>query len=301
MSIIETIDLRKEYGDTVAVDSLNLTVYQGEVFGFLGANGAGKTTTIKMLLGLIHPTAGQTRIIDHAPGAPAAMAKVGFLPEHFRFSPWLTAEGFLDIHARLYGMPADLRRRRIPELLERVRLADRAHNRLNDFSKGMLQRIGLAQALLNSPSLVFLDEPTSGLDPLGRRDVRNLIQDLRKAGVTVFLNSHLLSEVEAVCDRIAIIERGRVLYIGTLDELTQGSITVEIRAAGLTPGLLAGLEQWGRVTQGDDTHVQLAVESDEAIPLIADWLVQGNARLYTLASRCPSLEDLFVRIVEEEQ
>jgi len=301
MSIIETIDLRKEYGETVAVDSLNLTVYAGEVFGFLGANGAGKTTTIKMLLGLAHPTAGQTRILGHAPGAPAAMAKVGFLPEHFRFSPWLTASSFLDVHARLYGMPADLRRRRIPELLERVRLGDRGNTRLSEFSKGMLQRVGLAQALLNSPSLVFLDEPTSGLDPLGRRDVRKLIQGLREAGVTIFLNSHLLSEVEAVCDRIAIIERGRVLYVGTLDELTQGSVTVEIRASGLTSYLLAGLEQWGAVTQTDGMQIQMSVENEDALPAIADWLVQGGARLYTMASRRPSLEDLFVRIVEEEK
>jgi len=298
LPIIETDGLRKVYGDDiVAVDHLTLSVRRGEVFGFLGPNGAGKTTTVKMLLGLARPTAGQARILGRRPGEPAAMARVGFLPEHFRFHPWLTAADFLDLHGRLHGMPLGLRRRRAAQLLERVGLAERAGTRLSKFSKGMTQRIGLAQALLNQPDLVFLDEPTSGLDPLGRRDVRDLIRELRAAGVTVFLNSHFLGEVEAICDRVAIITRGRVARIGSLDELIGPTLEVELRAAGLAPELRAGLAQWGRVVSTEGEQIILAVESEEALPAIADWLVHGGARLHTLAPRRPSLEELFVQIV----
>ncbi|MFQ5596082.1 MAG: ABC transporter ATP-binding protein [Anaerolineae bacterium] len=300
MAIIETLELRKVYGNTVAVDTLSLSVDQGEVFGFLGPNGAGKTTTVKMLLGLVWPTGGQARILDHAPGDPAVMGRVGFLPEHFRFHPWLTATDFLDLHGRLYGLSADQRQQRIPKLLERVGLADRAGTRLSEFSKGMSQRIGLAQALLNEPDLVFLDEPTSGLDPLGRREVRDMIRELRAAGVTIFLNSHLLSEVEITCDRVAIIKQGRVVRVGTLDELTRGAVEVEVRAGGLTPDLRAGLERWGRIAWADGSLLTLAVEDEEVLPAIAGWLVEGGARLYSLSPRRLSLEELFVQIMEED-
>lgn len=300
MPVIETVELRKVFGNTVAVDNLTLSVGSGEVFGFLGPNGAGKTTTVKMLLGLVYPTAGQARILDHAPGDPAVMDRIGFLPEHFRFHPWLTAADFLDLHSRLYGMPADRRRQRIPDLLDRVGLADRAGTRLSAFSKGMSQRIGLAQALLNEPDLVFLDEPTSGLDPLGRREVRDLIRELRNAGVTVFLNSHLLSEVEVTCDRVAIIKQGRVVRTGTLDDLTGSAVEVDVRAGGLTPELRAGLGRWGRVAWADGARLTLTVEDEEVLPALASWLVEGGARLYSLSPRRLSLEELFVQIMEEE-
>lgn len=301
MTIVETVELRKVYGSTVAVDTLTLSVVRGEVFGFLGPNGAGKTTTVKMLLGLAHPTAGQARILGRPAGDPAVMARVGFLPEHFRFHPWLTAADFLDLHGRLYGMSADRRRERVPLLLERVGLADRATTRLSHFSKGMSQRIGLAQALLNEPDLVFLDEPTSGLDPLGRREVRDLIRDLRNAGVTVFLNSHLLSEVEITCDRVAIIKQGQVVRIGTLDELTGGAVEVEVRAGGLTPELRAGLERWGRLAWADGARLTLTVGDEEVLPAVAGWLVEGGARLYSLSPRRLSLEELFVQIMQEDR
>jgi ABC-2 type transport system ATP-binding protein len=309
--LIETSDLRKVYGDTVAVDSLSLTVGKGEVFGFLGPNGAGKTTTVKMLLGLVHPTAGQARVLGHVPGDPVVMGRIGFLPEHFRFHPWLTAAGFLNLHGQLYGLSRAERRQRIPRLLERVGLADRPRSRLSEFSKGMLQRIGLAQALLNDPALVFLDEPTSGLDPLGRVEVRELVRELRSRGVTIFLNSHFLSEVEVTCDRVAIVKRGRVVRMGTLDELTAGALVVEIKAAGLTEELVAGLAQWGRVGRGQGagvrgqdpqlpTSITLSVGTDDVLPAVADWLVRGGARLYALAPQRLSLEELFMRVMTEE-
>ncbi len=301
MSLIETSALRKVYGAITAVDDVSFTVDEGEVFGFLGPNGAGKTTTIKMLLGLVHPTGGQARVLGHTPGDPAVMAHIGFLPEHLRFQPWLTATDFLHLHARLYGMSDAQARQRVPALLARVGLADRAHTKLGEFSKGMSQRIGLAQALLNNPALVFLDEPTSGLDPLGRREVRDLIRELRTRGVTVFLNSHLLSEIEMVCDRVAIVKRGRIACIGTLDELTRGRTEVEVRVAGLTPAQRDALSQWGEVLSVDGNRLTMAVSNDEKLPDLARWLVEGGARLYALSPRRLSLEELFVRIVQEER
>lgn len=299
MAAIETHGLRKVYGSTVAVSNLTLSVGRGEVFGFLGPNGAGKTTTVKILLGLVRQSAGEARILDHGPGDPAIMGRVGFLPEHFRFHEWLSAVDFLDLHGRLYGMSAAERRTRIPKLLHRVQLAGRAGTRLSKFSKGMLQRIGLAQALLNKPDVVFLDEPTSGLDPVGRREVRDLIRELRDAGVTVFLNSHLLSEVEVTCDRIAIIKQGEVVRSGTLDELT-GAVEVEIRAANLTPELIAGVEQWGELVWADGSRMAINVTDEEVLPAVASWLVGGGARLYTMAPRRLSLEELFMRVIEDE-
>src|SRR5437660_1127425 len=167
-TVIQTKELHKTFGAKVAVADLTLQVPRGEVFGFLGPNGAGKSTAVKMLLGLVRPNGGQARVLGQPPGRPAVLARLGFLPEHFRFHEWLPARDFLDLHARLYGMDAARRRKRIPELLELVGLTEAGHRALSGFSKGMLQRIGLAQALLNDPELVFLDEPTSALDPFGR-------------------------------------------------------------------------------------------------------------------------------------
>jgi ABC-2 type transport system ATP-binding protein len=307
--LIETQDLQKTYGAVVAVDGLNLSVARGEVFGFLGPNGAGKTTTVKMLLGLVRATSGQARILNCAPGDPAVMGRIGFLPEHFRFHPWLTAAAFLDVHGRLYGLTSSQRRERIPRLLGKVGLADRAGTRLADFSKGMLQRVGLAQALLSDPELVFLDEPTSGLDPIGRYEVRDLIRELRDAGATVFLNSHFLSEVEVTCDRIAIVKNGRVVRIGRLDELTAQSAEVEIRAGGLTEEMISGLARWGRVncqappggqTRDDCVSLTLTIESEEVLPEVAEWLMRGGGRLYSLAPKRLSLEELFMRTMSEQ-
>ena len=193
---IQTHQLSKVFGEHAAVKSLTLQVEQGEVFGFLGPNGAGKTTSVKMLLGLIAPTSGTASLLGSPLRHRTTLARVGFLPEHFRFQEWLTAREFLELHGQLYHMEQRDLKARIGELLERVGLTHFAGQQLKTFSKGMLQRIGLAQALLNRPALVFLDEPTSGLDPVGRRLVRELIHELRGQGTCVFLNSHFLSEVE---------------------------------------------------------------------------------------------------------
>ena len=300
MPVISTSGLRKHFGATVAVDSLTLTVEAGEVFGFLGPNGAGKTTTIKMLLGLVFPTAGQARVLGRLPGDPAAMGRIGFLPEHFRFPPWLNAGEFLDFHARLYRMTAERRRRRIPELLELVGLSGRERTRLGSFSKGMAQRIGLAQALLNEPELVILDEPTSGLDPLGRREVMEVIRGLRRRGVTVFLNSHLLSEVEATCDRVAVMKQGRVARSGTLSELSGPGQEVEIRAQGLRRSLEELLAGRASIVRQEADRYLLAIEDSGIIPELVAALAADGARIFEVTPRRLSLEDLFVRIIEEE-
>ncbi|RMF28203.1 MAG: ABC transporter ATP-binding protein [Chloroflexi bacterium] len=296
--------LRKVYGRKVAVSHLTLQVERGEVFGFLGPNGAGKTTAIKMMLGLVRPTAGRGWLLGHPLGDWRVRERIGFLPEDFRFHPWLRAAEFLDVHGQLYGMPVQERRQRIPELLELVGLADEARTRLAHFSKGMLQRIGLAQALLNRPDLVFLDEPTSGLDPLGRLLVRDVIHHLREEGTTVFLNSHLLSEVEVTCDRVGFIKAGELVRIADLRRLVEGETEVELRVGEgeATPALLEGLRRLGAwKVQAHDRRVTMTVDKEEKLPEIARWVLDQGVHLYALTPRRLSLEDLFVRIVQDHQ
>ena len=294
---IETENLRKEFGERAAVKGLTLQVQQGEVFGFLGPNGAGKTTFIKMMLGLVRPTSGTGSLLGAPVGAATARARAGFLPEHFRFHDWLTAEEFLELHGQLYGMKTADLKQRSDELLEKVGLVPFRRQQLRTFSKGMLQRIGLAQALLNRPDLVFLDEPTSGLDPVGRRLVRDVIRELREGGATVFLNSHLLSEVEITCDRVAFIKHGEVLRTSSLQTLIDGETGVTLRAGGLTAELLAGLERFGHDVRADGERVSLTVSSDAALPEIASYLVSHGAALYALTPQRISLEELFIQIV----
>ena len=294
---LETQHLRKVFGSKVAVADLTLDVRQGEVFGFLGPNGAGKTTSIKMLLGLVAPTGGNGKLL----GAPlrdvAARARVGFLPEHFRFHDWLNASEFLHLHGQLYGMTDARRKERVPQLLEMVGLAPHSDKKLREFSKGMLQRIGLAQALLNEPRLVFLDEPTSGLDPVGRRLVRDIIRDLKSQGASVFLNSHLLSEVEITCDRVAFIKNGEVVRLAALQTLVDGQTTVELRVGNLTPQIVAGLSQWGQDVRADGSRVHLAVSDEESLPPLARWIVEQGGALYSMTPQKLSLEDLFLQVV----
>ncbi len=294
---IEAQSLRKEFGDQVAVQGLDLQVQRGEVFGFLGPNGAGKTTSIKMLLGLVAPTSGAGKLLGAPLGDRATRARIGFLPEHFRFHDWLTAGEFLTLHGNLYGMPDARRNERITTLLDLLGLAPFHDKQLKTFSKGMLQRIGLAQALLNEPDLVFLDEPTSGLDPVGRRLVRDIIRDLRTRGTTVFLNSHLLSEVEITCDRVAFIKHGVVIHTSALKTLVNGATRVTVRANGLTPDIVHGMEQWGKDVRADGTQVTLTVADEAALPALNRYLVSSRVDVFALTPEHLSLEDLFIQIV----
>jgi ABC-2 type transport system ATP-binding protein len=294
---IETRNLSKSFAQKVAVQDLTLTVERGEVFGFLGPNGAGKTTSVKMLLNLVAPSGGQGFLFGEPITGHKIRDRVGFLPEHFRFHDWLNAEEFLQLHADLYHMPRDLAHRRIPELLDLVGLTPHASLKLRAFSKGMLQRIGLAQALLNRPDLVILDEPTSGLDPVGRRLVRDIIRDLSQRGTTVFLNSHLLSEVEITCDRVAFIKHGQIVRISALQTLMEGELSVEIRARNLRPETVAGLSAWGKNARLDGDHLSLTVEREDDLPAINRYLVEQGVEVFALRPQHISLEDLFIQVV----
>jgi ABC-2 type transport system ATP-binding protein len=298
---IEMDGLGKDYGGLPAVRALSLQIPRGQVFGLLGPNGAGKTTTIMMLLGNIRPTRGHALLLGRPIGDVAARRRVGFLPEKFQFHDFLTATEFLHLHGKLAGMSAVERAREVPVVLETVGLIDRAHTRIRAFSKGMQQRIGLAQAILHAPDLVILDEPTSALDPLGRRAVRDIITDLRARGCTVVLNSHLLSEIELTCDRVAIINRGAVAVQGTLEELLAFSSTVEIEVKNLNDAALTavrGIAAKIKLDRVPITRFTAWVRSEEDIGQIARVLVANGATLLALIPRRETLEDLFVRTIE---
>jgi ABC-2 type transport system ATP-binding protein len=295
---IEIVGLRKSYGQTVALADLTLTVQPGEVFGFLGPNGAGKTTAIKILTGLTRPSGGQARVFGLPAASVAARRRIGYLPEQFRFHDWLSGRGLLDFHGRLAGLSASERARRILDLLERVGLADRGDDLLRGYSKGMTQRIGLAQALLHQPDLVLLDEPTSALDPLGRRQVRDLIRELRAAGTTVFLNSHLLSEIELVCDRVAIVDHGRVIASGRLTDLVGGLAELRLEVAPIDERLFGLLARFGPARRLDDGRLTLSVERLDLAPEVAAALVLAGYRLQALIPVQRSLEEVFLGVVE---
>lgn len=295
---IETIALRKEYGRKIALHGLDLTVQPGEVFGFLGPNGAGKTTTVKILLGLVRSTSGQASLFGRPAGDAEARQRIGYLPENFRFHDWLTGAGLLEFHARLAGVSATERRARIPKVLDLVGLAGRGNDRISSYSKGMTQRIGLAQAIIHEPDVVLLDEPTSALDPVGRREVRDMIRSLQARGMTVFLNSHLLSEIEMVCDRVAIVDRGRVVRSGRLIDLIGGVPEVRVTVDRVDPGLLELLAAHGSITQVQDCTITLGVSDLEVAPKLADGLVRGGYRVYALVPSHQSLEDLFLSLVQ---
>jgi ABC-2 type transport system ATP-binding protein len=295
---LELVGVRKAYGRQVALDDITLRVEPGEVFGFLGPNGAGKTTAVKILTGLVHADGGEARVLGRPAGEPAARRRIGYLPEHFRFQDWATGTALLDFHARLAGLPAGQRPARIAEVLELVGLGGRGGQRIRTYSKGMAQRIGLAQALLGRPELVLLDEPTSALDPVGRREVRDLIGWLREQGVTVFLNSHLLSEVELVCDRVAIIDRGRIVRSGRLADLVGSATAVRVVLDRVDQPVLDALGRHGRVQDVDGGTVTLLVDDPEVAPAVADCVVRAGYRLFELVPVQRSLEEVFLRLVQ---
>ena len=282
----------------MALHGLDLLVQSGEVFGFLGPNGAGKTTTVKILLGLVAPTSGEAHLFGQPVGDAEARRRVGYLPENFRFHDWLTGYELLDFHARLAGLSRDERRERIPRVLEAVGLGGRGGDRIHGYSKGMTQRIGLAQAIIHEPDLVLLDEPTSALDPVGRREVRDLIRSLRARGMTVFLNSHLLSEVEMVCDRVAIVDGGRVVQSGRLSELLGGLPELRVTVDRIDEPLLEIMASHGRVLDIVDATVVLGVEELEVAARLSEALVRAGYCLYAMVPSHQSLEDLFVSLVE---
>jgi ABC-2 type transport system ATP-binding protein len=299
--VIDTHGLRRQFGATLAVADLSLSVAPGEIFGFLGPNGAGKTTSIKMLLALIAPSGGTGRVLGRPLGDRATRARIGFLPEHFRFHDALTGRELLRFHGRLYGLRGSDLDARVDALLARVDLLDAADRPLRGYSKGMLQRAGLAQALINDPDLVFLDEPTSGLDPLGRLLVRDIIGELRARGSTVFLNSHLLGEVEATCDRVAFVKQGRVIRELSLAGAS-AAVELEVRVQPIDSGIVEGLARFGApVVRAADDRLSLRVASDDVVPEIVRWLVGHGAHVYGVHVRHKSLEQWFVEVMGDDQ
>jgi ABC-2 type transport system ATP-binding protein len=294
---LELAGVHKRYGRQVALDDVTLRVEPGEVFGFLGPNGAGKTTAVKILTGLVHASAGEARVLGRPAGEPAARRRIGYLPEHFRFQDWAAGTALLDFHGRLAGVPAAQRPARVAEVLELVGLAGRGGQRIRTYSKGMSQRIGLAQALIGRPELVLLDEPTSALDPVGRREVRDLIGGLRAQGVTVFLNSHLLSEVELVCDRVAVIDRGRVVRSGRLADLVGSATALRVVVDRVDPPLLEALGRYGRVRSVEGGSLTLLVDDVEVAAAVADCTVRAGYRLFQLVPVQRSLEEAFLGLV----
>ncbi len=306
MAAIEILGLEKTYKvgfwhnrAKVALQPLHLTVEEGEIFGFLGPNGAGKTTTLKMLMGLVFPTAGTARLLGREWNDPEVKAQIGFLPEQPYFYDYLTAHELLDYYGQLSGVPAQGRKRRVEEVLTRVGLTDVKYLQLRKFSKGMLQRVGIAQAILHDPKLVFLDEPMSGLDPLGRREVRDLIEQLKHEGKTVFFSTHILSDAEALCDRVAIIHKGELRGVGAVEELTagvQGKVEVVWQGTQI-PASMKALGAECHVT-GDTVRAVLSeTQQDAAI----DALRRERIRLIAITPLRTSLEAYFVEKLQPSE
>lgn len=300
MPAIEILGLEKTYSvgfwrkrPKVALKPLHLNVEDGEIFGFLGPNGAGKTTTLKMLMGLVYPTAGSARILGKAINDPETKAQIGFLPEQPYFYDYLTANELLAYYGKLSGVSSADLASRIPAMLERVGLASSAHVQLRKFSKGMLQRVGIAQAILHDPKIVFLDEPMSGLDPMGRREVRDLMDQLKREGKTVFFSTHILSDAEALCDRVAIVNQGELRGIGAIADLTS-SVAGKVEIIWQGHALPSALKSLGAEyhLSGDTSRAVLPEASqDRAI----DALRRENLHIISLAPVRTSLEEYYLR------
>ena len=292
---IRTHDLAKRYGPIQALAGLSMTIPRGAVFGFLGPNGAGKTTAVKLLLGLARPSGGDAEILGQPIGSRASRRRVGYLPELFRYQSWLTAREVLALHCELAAIDRAAWTREIEDALAVVGLSDRGSTRVGGFSTGMQQRLGLGVALLGSPSLVILDEPTSALDPVGRADVRAIIRRAREAGSAVFLNSHLLTEVERVCDRVAIVDHGRVLASGRLDDLL-GESSVRLRVTDLSPAGRAAVARFGPVVASDD-WLSITPIDPAVIPDVVAAVVAAGGRVHAVDAGRTTLEERVLGMV----
>ncbi|HEX9162840.1 MAG TPA: ABC transporter ATP-binding protein [Thermoanaerobaculia bacterium] len=301
--MIQVAGLRKTYRSTlgaqriVALDGIDLAVRPGELFGLLGPNGAGKTTTVKILLGLTRATAGEAMVGGLPVSDPESRRRVGYLPEGHKIPGYLTARQALSIFGRMSEMGSAAIRQKTTELLEKVRLTPWADIRVKKFSKGMTQRLGLAAALIHSPNILLLDEPTDGVDPVGRREIRDLLRDEAKNGTAVLLNSHLLSEIELTCDRVAVLRNGKVAAQGTIDELTRKSAKYKMVAAPLDDALLAAFRESGAGVERVNGHVVLSVADLQHLNALVDAARSRGAVLSELAPVRSTLEDVFVDLV----
>jgi ABC-2 type transport system ATP-binding protein len=298
---IRTEELAKRYGRITALAGLTMSIPAGDVFGFLGPNGAGKTTAVKLLLGLARPSSGEGWVLGAAlsdrDAHRHARRGVGYLPELFRYQHWLSAREVLRVHCQLIGLDRSSWDAEMKDALGVVGLADRADDRVGGYSKGMQQRLGLGVALLGRPALVLLDEPTSALDPVGRHDVREVIRALKARGTTVFLNSHLLTEVEQVCDRVAIVDKGRVIQVGALGELLVTD-AVRVRATGLENGAQEAMRAFGALQREGEWLTVQGIAADR-VPDLVQAIVERGGRVYAVEPRHETLEDRFLSLLEK--
>jgi ABC-2 type transport system ATP-binding protein len=298
-SVISVRDLRKTYGSVEALKGVSFDVKAGEIFGLLGQNGAGKSTLIKILLGIVRKTDGDAELLGQPAGDSSVRKRVGYLPEDHQFPQYHTAYSLLNFYGQLYGLSGSERKAKIPEVLETVGIAKRMHSKIRTFSKGMKQRLGIAQAFFHDPKVIFLDEPTDGVDPVGRREIRELMEELKNRGVTVFVNSHLLGEVELLCDRVAILQRGELMRLGTVADLTRQENRFVI-------GLAAGQDFPMEAVKALNLTVEKVADKWEVV--VPDWgmidrvlpvLSQSGVSVRHLVEKKQSLEDVFVSMVDQ--
>jgi ABC-2 type transport system ATP-binding protein len=299
--VIRTDHLTKHYGRIEALRGVSLTVERGEIFGLLGQNGAGKTTLIKILLGITKLTEGAAQLLDQPAGTASVRRRIGYLPEDHRFPDYHTGASLLDFYGALLEVPAAERRRRIPEVLELVGLKGRMHYKVRTYSKGMKQRLGIAQAIFHDPEVIFLDEPTDGVDPVGRREIRSIMQQLKEQDKTIFLNSHLLGEVELICDRVVILQKGEVVREGTVAELTH---VQNLFIVGLAPGQAfprEEIQKQGYTVSPSGEMWEIGLRDGQNIDPVIDLLRGRGLNLRHLVEKRQTLEELFVQTVEEAE
>jgi ABC-2 type transport system ATP-binding protein len=296
--VIETENLTKYYGNKIGCKDITISVGGGEIFGFLGPNGAGKSTFIKMLVGLLFSTSGKAFILGKPVGNVDVRKKIGYLPENFKYQDWMTGEDLLSFHASLYKLDKKSTASKMEEVLEIVKLKGHEHYRIGTYSKGMQQRIGLACALLSDPDLLFLDEPTSALDPVGRKEVRNIMTNLRSMGKTVLLNSHLLSEVEAVCDTAAIIKKGTIIKYGKMEDILESKLILEVQGSDLNNEILNKLRGFDSSLTYSNNRVSMEIKDRADIHHIASIIINGGGKLFELSPKRVSLENVFLDLIE---
>jgi len=301
MTVIQTAAVRKNYGAVQALKGVSLTVERGEIYGLLGRNGAGKTTLVKILLGIVRPSGGSAELLNRPTGTVSIRSRIGYLAEDHRFPEYHTGQSLLDFYGMLLGMRRADRRRRIPQMLELAGIAHRGKSKIRTYSKGMRQRLGIAQALLQNPDVLLLDEPTDGVDPLGRSQIRTLLQQLKEEGKTIFLNSHLLSEVELISDRVAIMELGELVREGTVEDLTrkEGQYLIGLAAGEEFPG--EAVRQLGyQLAPAADGLWLVTIGANQTIDQVVDLLHRNGLHLRHLVEKRARLEDIFLEAVATE-
>src|SRR5262245_4756634 len=301
VSVIETIGLQKTYKEVRALKGVSLKVEKGQIYGLLGQNGAGKSTLVKILLGIVRKTAGEAMLFGEPTGKVKVRSRVGYLPEDHRFPEYHTGYSLLDFYGGLYGLSRSERKKKIPEMLELVGIKGRMGSKIRTYSKGMKQRVGIAQALFHDPELIILDEPTDGVDPIGRKEIRTIMQRLKDRGKTIFLNSHLLGEVEQICDRVAILQRGNLVREGDIKTMTKmkGRYIVGLVRGDEMPR--AELEKKGYIFRADGDAWEISLPDGQTIDPVVDLLRSKGSRIRHLVEKRVSLEDIFMQTVESAE